>query len=70
MIVDEHFGAGEDAAGGQFEEQEVDVVILIGGRVIGDAGDEAAGVEGDEDVSAIHIMQGEHGAAVEEIARG
>ena len=45
-------------------------MILIGGGIVGDAGDEAAGVEGDEEVSGIHIMQGEHGAAVEEIARG
>jgi hypothetical protein len=45
-------------------------VVLIGGGIVGDAGDEAAGIEGDEEVSGIHIMQGEHGAAVEEIARG
>jgi hypothetical protein len=70
VIVDEHLGAGEEAAGGQLQEQEIDVVILIGGGVVGDAGDEAAGVEGDEEVSGIHIMQGEHGAAVEEITRG
>ena len=40
------------------------------GGIAGDAADEAAGVEGEEEVSVVDIMQGEHGAAVEQIARG
>jgi hypothetical protein len=70
VIVDEHLGAGEETTRGQFEEQKIDVVILIGGGIVGDAGDESAGVEGDEEVGGIHVMQGEHGTAIEEIARG
>ena len=70
VIVDEHLGAGEEAAGGEFDEQEIDVVILIGRGIVGDAGNEVAGVEGDEEMSGIHIVQGEHGAAVEQIAGG
>jgi hypothetical protein len=67
VVVNEEFGAGDEAAGGKLEEEEVDVVILVGGRVVRNAGDESAGVEGDEEVRVVDVMQGDHGAAVEEV---
>jgi hypothetical protein len=69
VIVDEQFGAGEDVAGGQFEEEEGEDVILVGRWVVGNAGNEAASVKGEEEVGVIDIVQREHGAAIEEITR-
>jgi hypothetical protein len=69
VVVKVPLGAGEDAAGGKFEQDSVGVVVLVVGRVVGDAVDEATVGEGDEEMGVVDVMQGEHGAAREQIAR-
>jgi len=69
VIVEAPLGAGEDAAGGKFEEEGGDVAVLVGGRVVGDALEEGADVEGEKKVRVVHEVEGDHGVAVEKELR-
>jgi hypothetical protein len=69
VIVESPLGAGEDAAGGEFEEEGGDVAVLVGGRVVGDALEEGAGVVGEQEVGVVDEVEGEHGTAGEEELR-
>ncbi len=70
VVVEDPLGAGEDAAGRKLEEESVNVAVFVGGGIVGDAADETAGVEGDEEMGGVDVIDGEHGAAAEERARG
>ena len=66
VVVEVPGGAGEDLAGGEFEEDGVDDAVLIVGGLVGQAGDEAVDDEGDEKMLVVDVVQREHGAAVEQ----
>ena len=69
VIVEAPLGAGEDAAGGEFEEEGGNVAVLILRGIVGDALEEGAGVEGEQKMCVVNEVEGEHGAAVEEELR-
>jgi hypothetical protein len=66
MVVQMPRGAGEDAAGGKFDQNGVDNAVLIVVGFVGETGNEAVDDEGDEKVLVVDVVQGEHGAAVEQ----
>jgi hypothetical protein len=57
-------------AGGEFEEECVDVAVHVVGWVVGQARHEAANDEGDQQMLVVHVVEGEHGAAGEEELAG
>jgi hypothetical protein len=67
VVVEQPFGAGEDAAGGEFEEQSIDVAVLLVGPVVGGTPDEAAGDEREQDVAIVDVVQGQHRASTEQV---
>jgi hypothetical protein len=69
VVVESPLGACEDAAGGEFEEEGGNVAVLVGGRVVGDALEEGAGVVGEQEVCVVDEVEGEHGTAGEEELR-
>jgi hypothetical protein len=70
VVVHAPRGAGEDMTGGDFEEDGVDVAVLIVHRVVREALEEMAGAEGKEEMLVVDVVQGEHGAAGEEELSG
>jgi hypothetical protein len=66
MIVHAPCGAGEDTTGGYFEEDGVDVAILIVLRLVWQALEEMAGAEGKEEMLIVDVVQRKHGAAGEQ----
>ncbi len=66
MVVETPRRPAEDAAGGKLEQESIDVTVLIVRRIVGDALEEAAGTEGDEEMLIVHVVEREHGAAGEE----
>jgi hypothetical protein len=69
VVVETPAGSGEDATGGNFEQDGVDVAVLVGWRVVRQALEEAFGVEGDQEVFVVHVMEGQHGAACKQELR-
>ena len=63
VVVEPPLGSAQDAAGGKFEEDGVDVTVLIVRGVVGQALQEATGAEGEEQVLVVHIVERQHGAA-------
>ena len=66
VVVQVPGGAGEDAAGGEFEQNGVDDAVLIVFGLVGQARDEAVDDEGEEKMLVVDVVQREHGAAVEQ----
>src|SRR6266550_667394 len=66
VVVQVPGGAGEGAAGGDFEQNGVDDAVLIVFGLVGQAGDEAVNDEGEEKMLVVNVVQREHGAAVEQ----
>ncbi len=58
VIVQVPGGAGQDAAGGDFEQNGVDDAILILCGLVGQARDEAMDDEGNEKVLLVNVVQG------------
>ena len=48
----------------------VDVAVLVVGRVVGQALEEAPGVEGEQQMLVVDVVEGQHGAAGEQELRG
>jgi hypothetical protein len=71
VIVKTPLGSGEDVAGGDFNQNCVNEAILIVGRLVGQALEEAMGAPGEKQMPVVHVMEGVHGAAGEkELRRG
>jgi len=70
MVVRAPRSAGKDMTGGDFEEDSVDVAVLIVLRLVWQALEEMAGAKGKEEMLIVDIVQGEHGAAGEEKLSG
>jgi hypothetical protein len=66
MVVQVPGGAGEGMAGGKFDEECLDDAVLIVFRFVRQARDEAVNNEGQEKVLVVNVVEGEHGAAVEQ----
>jgi hypothetical protein len=66
VVVEVPGGAGEDAAGGEFEENGVDDPVLIVFRLVAQARYQAVNDEGEKEVLVVDVVQREHRAAVEE----
>ena len=54
-------GAGEDLAGGKFEQERCDVAVVVLGGGVREAGEELAGVEGEEEVGGVDEVEGVEG---------
>jgi hypothetical protein len=67
VVVEQPFGAGEDAARGEFEEQSVDVAVQLVGPVFRGTPDEAAGDEREQDVAIVDVVQGYHRASTQQV---
>jgi hypothetical protein len=65
VVVQMPGGSGEDAAGGEFEENGVDDTVLIVFGLVCEPRDEAVGDEGEEKMFVVNVVQREHRAAVE-----
>ena len=65
VVVETPLGAGEDFAGGNFEQGGLDETVLIFGGLVGQALEEAVGAPGEKEVRVVHVVQGVHGAARE-----
>jgi hypothetical protein len=70
VVVHAPRGASEDTPGGDFEENGVDIAVLIVHRVVREALEEMAGAEGKEEMLVVDVVQGEHGAAGEQKLSG
>jgi len=70
VVVEMPGGAGEDFAGRKLQENGIDDAVLVVLGLIGQARDKAVNHEGDEEVLLINIVDGEHGAAVEQELAG
>ena len=66
VVVEVPVGAGEDVGGGEFEEDCFDGAVHVVGWLVGEARDEFFDDEGEEEVLVVDVVEGEHGAAVEE----
>jgi hypothetical protein len=66
VVMEVPVGACEGFAGRQFEEDGFDVAVHVVCGLIGKAGDEFFDDEGEEEVLVVDVVEGEHGAAVEE----
>jgi hypothetical protein len=66
VVVEVPGGAGEGAAGWEFEENSVDHAVLIVFGLVGQAGYESVYDEGEEKMLVVNVVQREHGAAVEQ----
>jgi len=66
VVVETPFGAGEDFAGGQFDEEGGDHAVLIVDGVAGEAREQAAHAIGDEEVVAVYEVDGEDGGSLVE----
>jgi hypothetical protein len=69
VIVQMPGGSGEDATGGEFEENGIYDTVLVVFGLVGEAGDEAMSDEGEEKMFVINVVQREHRAAVEQKLR-
>jgi hypothetical protein len=63
-------GAREDFTSRDFQQEGVDQAVLIVGWLVGQAGDETVDDEGEEEVLIVDVVQGKHGAAVEQKLSG
>jgi hypothetical protein len=66
VVVEVPGGAGEDFAGGDFEEDGIDDAVLIVFGLVGQSWDEAVDDKGEEKMLVVNVVQGEHRAAIEE----
>ena len=69
-VVETPLGAGQGATAGKLEEDGIDDAVFIFGRAVGKARHETGDAEGDEQMLGIDVVEGDHGRAGEEIARG
>jgi hypothetical protein len=66
VIVESPGGLGEDASGGKFEEESVDVAILIGFGIVGQTGEKTADGEGEEEMAIVDVVEGKERTALQE----
>jgi hypothetical protein len=70
VIVKAPGGAGDDFAGGEFEEEGVDVAVLIVWGIVGHTGKQAANGEGEEQVLVVDVVDGEERTSREQELAG
>ncbi len=66
VVVEVPVGACEDPGSGEFEEDGFDGAVHVVGRLVREAGDKFFDDEGEEEMLVVNVVDGEHGAAVEE----
>jgi hypothetical protein len=66
VVMEVPGGAGENLSGRELEQEGVDDTVLIVLGLVGQAGDEAVGDEGKENMLIVNVVEREHRAAVEQ----
>jgi len=66
VVVRAPGGAGEDVAGGEFEQDGVDAAVHVVLGLVGEALEKVAGAEGEQEMLIVDVVNCQHGAACEE----